>query len=68
MNETAESLIYGVPEPDTGFAELPAQEHFHAAEQGRKIDQSGIQVLDDAAQLLHLFDDGAQPRSGGVAK
>ncbi len=55
---TAESVLDGVPESDTGFAQLPTQVDFLVTVESWKIDQSGFDIFQLATNLLNLFDDG----------
>src|SRR5580698_3013782 len=57
---SAEALIHAVPEADSRLAQLPAEVDFFSPEHGRKVDQSGVEILDHAADFLHLFDGFAQ--------
>ena len=52
----AEPFLNAMPESYTGLAELPAQIHFFAVKQRRKIDQADIQVFYQTPVFLNLFD------------
>src|SRR5579875_263642 len=49
---SAESIFHVMPESDTRFAQFPAKVHFPALIQRREIDQSGVDILHLAADLL----------------
>ena len=53
---SGESFFYSVPVRDLRFVHLPAQVDELAAAQRGKIDQSKIDVLDDATMTLDRFD------------
>src|SRR6516225_10088420 len=55
-----EALVHAVPVGNRWLTQLPAQVDFAAAEQGREIQQADIEVLDHAAELLHLVDGFAE--------
>ena len=57
---SAETLIDAVPVVDPRLSQFPAEVHFGSAEQSRKVHQADIQILDQAADLLHAFDRIAQ--------
>src|SRR5690242_19196602 len=57
----AESLVDTVPEGDPGLAEFPAQVNLDSVKERGEIDQSGIEVLDQTAVLLHAFDHATKP-------
>src|SRR5579884_4034054 len=63
----AKALVDAMPEANRVLAELPAKIDLDAAKQGREVDQPDIQVLDDAAGLLHGFHRRLQPRRCGIA-
>jgi hypothetical protein len=54
-----EAFVDAVPPGDARLAQFPAQVDFAALKGGGKIDQTDIEVLYDAAEFLHLFDDAA---------
>jgi hypothetical protein len=51
-----EALFDAVPVGDVFFAELPTEVNFSAFEESREVDQADIEVFDDAAHALHLFE------------
>jgi len=53
-----EALILAMPEADAFFAEFPAEIHLFMINDGREIEQAGIQVLYQAACRLNFFERG----------
>src|SRR5262249_10273175 len=46
---SGKAFVHAVPVADAGFAHFPAQVHFLAVEEGREVDQTYVEILDDAA-------------------
>src|SRR5690348_11354873 len=62
-----ESFLHAVPEADSALAQLPAEIHLFAAIERWKIEQPGVQIFDQAALFLDLFDGLFQPLPDGLA-
>src|SRR5262249_21216950 len=52
----AEALVDAVPEADAVLAKLPAEVDFDAAEQRGEVDETGVEIFDQAAVLLDSLD------------
>src|SRR5215471_15369465 len=57
---SAETLVDAVPIVDPRLSQFPAEVDFGSAEQSGKVDQTDIQILDQATDLLYAFDCIAQ--------
>src|SRR5450432_4311495 len=56
----AEPLIHAVPKFNGGLSQFPAKVDFHAPQEGGKIDQPDIQVLQHTAGFLYLLNGAAK--------
>jgi len=57
---SGKALVDAVPEANARFTHLPAEVNFLATEKGWEVDQSDVEILDDAPVLLNFLDRGFQ--------
>src|SRR5262249_11637805 len=50
-----ETLVDSMPEGDVRLSQLPAEVHFYAFEECGEVDQTHVEVLDQAAVILDFF-------------